>query len=332
MSETTAGDRAAGAAATSDRPQLPLGYGTLYAQEGGYRPRVVVTVEGAGMLRVVSRPPMGEYLRRLWQRRHFIVADSRARVESSNRVNILGSVWLVLNPLLSGVVYFVIFGLVLQGRRGIDNFPGYLIIGVFMFQFTIRCLTQGSRSISGGKSLIRAFSFPRASLPVAMVLRETLKFIPALITMLVLIIAIPYVMPLLDPGGEPLELRISWLWLLFPGVLVLQLVLNLGIALLAARVTAKIPDLTQVISIFARFWLYGSAVFFSIDRFDAVPALQTIMRLNPMYLVLDIARDLLLYATAPSWMSWALLSAWSAGVLVAGAVYFWRGEETYGSS
>lgn len=294
-----------------------------------YRARTTIEVDPTGLLHVLGRPPLGEYLRRLWQRRHFILADSRARVQTDSRENLLGSLWLVLNPLLSGAVYFVIFGLVMNGSRGIENFLGYLVIGVFLFQYTIQCLNQGSRSISGGRQLIRAFSFPRAALPVAVVMRETLRFLPALATMLVLVLAIPFVVPLMDPGGEAIALRLGWSWLLLPAVLVLQLGLNTGLALVAARVTARIPDLTQIIGILARFWLYGSAVFFAVDRFAAYPALSAIMQINPMFLVIDIARDLLLYGAVPSWGTWALLAAWSSGLLVLGTLVFWQAEETY---
>ena len=318
--------------ASSGEPQIPLGYGTLYAQKGGYRPRAVVAVEGSELTRVLSRPPMAEYLRRLLRRRHFIMADARAKVEAGNRTNLLGSVWLVLNPLLDGIVYFAIFGLILQSSRGIENFPGYLIIGVFLFQFTTRCLVQGSRSVISGKSMIRSFAFPRASLPVATIIRETLSFVPALITMLVLVLAMPSLMPALNPNADAIELHVTWRWLLLPLIFALQFALNLGLALFTARLTARIPDLTQVISIVVRFWLYGSAVFFSIDRFAAFPAMQDLMRVNPMYIVLDMARDSLLYSTTPSWTSWTLLSVWAIGLLVAGMVFFWRGEESYGAA
>ncbi|WP_158277187.1 ABC transporter permease [Serinibacter arcticus] len=295
------------------------------------RPRHVVVVPTDDLSPVLARPPLPVYLRRLWHRRHFVVADSRARVVSSNRANLLGSIWLVLNPLLDGAVYFVLFGLVLTGSRGIENYPGYLIVGVFLFQFTIQCLVQGSRAISGGRPLIRSFSFPRAVLPVAVVVRQVIRFLPALITMLVLVMLLPVALPSMA-DGDPVRQPLAWTWLLLPVVLVLQLLLSTGLALVAARVTARIPDLTQIIAILARFWLYASAVFFSIDRFADYPVLHAVMQVNPMYLVLDAARDLLLYATVPSAGTWAGLTAWSVGLLVVGTVWFWRGEESYGRS
>jgi len=231
---------------------------------------------------------------------------------------ILGQAWLVLKPLLDGAAYAIVFGLVLKSSRGIENFLGYLIIGIFMFSFTARCLSQGATSVANGKSLVRGFSFPRASLPISAVLRETLGMAPVVATMLVLITAVP-------PHAE-----ITWRWILFPIVIVLQVAFNLGIGLIAARIVHGVRDLTNLISVGTRFWLYGSAVFFSYDAFIQHPTALAIVKINPLFLVLDISRDLLLYGQTPDLRSWLILLTWSSIALAIGFTYFWRGEEGYG--
>lgn len=267
---------------------------------------------------VGRRPPLGTYIKQLWTRRFFIMADSRAKVASGTRQMVLGNAWLVIKPVLDGVVYLLIFGLLLRSSRGIDNFIGYLLIGVFMFQFTARCLSTGANSITGGRNLIRSFSFPRASLPIAAVLRETLSMIPVVVSMMVLILVIP-------PHAE-----LSWRWALFPAVFALQLLFNTGIALFAARLVARVRDLTNVIAFVTRFWLYGSAVFFSYDQFVNHPTLLALMQANPLFVVLDMTRDTLLYARTPELTSWLTLAAWALVASVGGFVFFWRAEETYG--
>jgi len=284
------------------------------------RPVRVESVDRTLLQPVSGRPPLSDYLGHVWQRRHFIWADARAHVLGGTSGNLLGTAWLVINPVLDGAVYYVIFALLLRANRGIDNFLGYLIIGVFLFQFTTQCLTQGARSVVAGRQLIRSFAFPRAALPVAAVVRQTISFVPVLLVMVTLIAAIPPVEP------------VTWRWVLVPGALALQMMLNLGLALLAARAVSAFPDLTHLISVFTRFWLYGSAVFFSYERFIDHPVLLEVVQLNPMFIVLDITRDSLLYGVTPSAQSWRVLAAWSVALLVAGTVYFWRGEESYGSA
>ena len=271
-----------------------------------------------GIRPVGRRPALGPYLIALWDRRHFIWADSRARVSSGTRGMILGKGWLVLKPVLDAGVYLVIFGMILKTNRGIENFVGYLLVGVMMFGFTARCLSSGANSISAGRNLVRSFPFPRVSLPIAAVLREILNFIPGILTLMVLVLVFP-------PHAN-----LSWRWGLFPAILALQIVFNLGISMIAARLVAHVRDLANVISFLTRFWLYGSAVFFSFERFVEHPTALTIMRANPLFVVLDMTRDVLLYAKTPALSSWLTLTAWALGIILAGFVYFWQAEESYG--
>lgn len=287
---------------------------TTPAEQG--RGRHVEEVDPArwGLRRVAGRPPLRTYLEQVWDRRHFVLADARGRVGSGTRDTRLGTAWLVLRPVLDGMAYFVLFGLLLEVDRGIVNFVGYLLVGVFLFSFTSRCLTQGAQALLSGRNLIRSFSFPRAVLPLAVVVREVLGLVPVLAAMLLLVLALP-----------PAE-QITWRWVLLPVLIALQTVFNLGLALLAARATARLPDLNQVIGLLTRFWLYGSAVFFSYDAFVTHPGLLRLLSWNPMFLVLDIARDVLLYGRTPSPASWAQLTLWAGGMLALGTVVFWRGE------
>lgn len=268
--------------------------------------------------RVGARPGFADYLHRLWAYRRFIAYDAKSRVMSGNRRDRLGSIWLILNPVLNGLTYYLIFGLFLKTGGGIENFIGYLVIGVFLFQFSSRAITNGARSVQQNRSVIQAFSFPRASLPIAVNLRELLANIPVFIVMMLIVLLAP-----------PTE-AITWKWVLIIPALTLQWVFNLGVGLILARVISKVNDVVHLLSFALRAWMYASAVFYSYERFIDHPALLRIVELNPLFNVLDIVRDCLLYAQLPSWQSWAVLSCWAVGTLAVGTVFFWRAEETYG--
>lgn len=276
-------------------------------------------VDTRALIRVGARPEFLDYLVQLWDRRQFIGYDARAKVQAGSRKDRLGSFWLILNPVLNGLTYFLIFGLLLQTSRGIDNFIGYLVIGVFLYQISARSISNGARSLQTNRSIMRAFTFPRAALPIAANMRENLAAVPVVITMLVIIVLLP-----------PTE-GITWLWILLLPALGLQMLMNLGLSLILARVVSHVNDVAHLLSFGLRLWMYGSGVFFSYDRFIGNDVILSLVKLNPLFNVLDIARSCLLYAQMPSWQSWAILSAWSLALLAVGIAYFWQGEESYGS-
>ncbi|MCA1781505.1 MAG: ABC transporter permease [Dermatophilaceae bacterium] len=266
---------------------------------------------------VLARAPLGRYLRSLWQRRHFILADSRARAFSGNRDMVLGNLWLVGRPLLEGAVYYIIFGLLLKTSRGIDNFTGFLLIGVFLFSYTARCVTRGVASMAAARNLIQSFAFPRAAIPLAVLLREAWSMLPVLGTLVVLLVVVP-------PGTT-----VTATWLLFPVVFILHTLFNTGVVLYAARLGATTPDLKYLLTYGVRLWFYGSGVMFSVDRFVSHPFWLAVLKANPLYLVLEISRDLLLYDTVSPGRDWLILGAWAVVTASLGFAYFWQGETGY---
>lgn len=277
-----------------------------------------VQVKSSGLSRVGARPGFVDYLRSLWRFRSFILRDSRSRVLSGSADDSLGRVWLFLNPILNGATYFFVFGILFGTGRGIPNFIGYLIIGVFLFRFTSSAITAGARSITSNRQIVRAFTFPRATLPISVNVRELLSQGPMFAMMILLILVIP-----------PFE-GITWLWLLLIPLVALQFLFNVGLSLILARIVDWLPDVNHLLNFGTRVWLYLSAVFFSVDRFADHPELMKIMELNPMFCVLDIARDSLLYAELADPKRWLVLGGWTVLFLIVGIVYFWQAEERYG--
>ncbi|MEV7606247.1 ABC transporter permease [Paenarthrobacter sp. NPDC089322] len=277
-----------------------------------------MSVDMRKLTRVGARPGFLDYLVQLWDFRQFIFYDARARVQSGTRRDRLGSTWLLLNPVFNGLTYYLIFGILLQTSRGIENYVGYLVVGIFLFQFSSGSINEGARSIRNGKSVVQAFNFPRAALPLGANIREILSAVPLVLGMLLIIVVLP-----------PAE-TISWLWLLIVPAVILQSLFNLGIGMILARTISKVNDVAHLLPFALRAWMYGSAVFYSYERFVSDQTLLGILKLNPLFNVIDIVRSCVLYNTIPSWESWASLAVVSLAALMVGFVFFWKGEETYG--
>lgn len=275
----------------------------------------------APRLRTIGRrPSLGSYLAQLWQRRYFIYADSRARAFSGNRDYILGNLWLIGKPILDGITYYIIFALILQIDRGMPNFVGFLLIGIFMFTFTTRATNSAVTAMISSRNLLQSFSFPRASIPLAVLTREVLSMVPVLATMFFLIIV-------LAPEDAPVV--VTWKWLAFLAIFGLQTMFNTGVVLYCARLGSALPDLKFFIGFLTRLWYYGSGVMFPITRFVKDEFWVAVLQFNPMYLVLDMSRDILLFDVLPSSRSWMVLGAWAVLTPIMAFLYFWQGEESY---
>lgn len=271
------------------------------------------------LTRVGARQSLPAYIAELWRFRAFILYSARSRLQSQNTSHLLGNVWLVITPVLNGLTYFLIFGLLLQTSRGVENFVGFLIIGVFMFSMTNRAVSGGARSLQQNKNVVSAFRFPRATLPIAENLKELLGFLPGMVAMLLMVLVIP--------PAEP----IGWSWLLVIPVVLLQFLVNVGISLFLARFVSTMADIAQLIPFAIRLWMYGSGVFYSFERFVKDETLLAILEFNPLHQVLTLVRNAVLYGSVSDWTNWAILGGWAVGSCVIGMIVFWASEEKYGA-
>ena len=230
---------------------------------------------------------------------------------------ILGNLWLILNPILDVAVYAFIFGLVLRTSRGIDNFIGFLIIGVIFFSFFTRSVTAGSGLIQNSRALISSFSFPKASLAFSEFIRKLIDdAIPAIVAVL---------LALISQFREP----ISWKIIFVIPLYFLLHIFSLGIMLIVARATAFMPDLKPIVSLILRALFFCSGIFYSVEHFPAHNPIRLTMEYNPVYKFLMAVRDSVLYNATPDGNTWLVLCAWSIGAFAFGLIFFWKAEERY---
>jgi len=230
---------------------------------------------------------------------------------------VLGNIWHLLNPLLLLLVYYVIFGVLIPGvHGGMDNFLGFLSIGIFLFQYCRKCFTQGSKAIVSNEGLIRTLNFPRGLLPISAVVGQTLAFLPSIAVMCAFALV----------TGEPLTI----LWFLLIPLMLLYSMFNLGAAFLLARVTNAFRDIDNLLPFVFRLLFYASGV--PIPLQQMVPdgsVWESVLLLNPIYSFLTLARGFLLQ-TPFGFAELSSALAWTAILLIGGSVFFHRGELQYG--
>lgn len=283
------------------------------------REQRMILVDQESVRRVHVRPNLSAYLKTLWNRRFFIWADARAQALREGDNTFLGKLWVFINPLIQVIVYVVIFGLVLKTNRGIDNFVGFLVIGVIYFGFISTALNSGNGMVQGNKNMITSFNFPAASVVLSNALKNFLDNIaPAVVAVVIALLFQLHKIPSLA------------LFLLVPAFLLMHLFM-LGLTFIVARATAFIPDLKAIVSLVSRALFFLSGVFFPISRYVTDGSIVKLLELNPCYLYLSLFRGIVLDGNPGSLAQWSELIAWSLGFLILGLVFFWRAEERYAS-
>lgn len=286
-----------------------------------------------GLRPLGGTPPLGTYLREAWQRRAFSWASAVGDLRAQHMDTALGNLWHLLNPALMIAVYYLIFGVVLGIDRSVDNFIGFLAVGVLAYQWSQKSAISGARAIISGEGLIRSLQFPRLLLPLATILKETLAFLPGVPLMLVVVVVTE--LSIGPDAGGPIN-PISWAWLLIVPVFFIQVAFNLGVSLFTARLSDRFRDTVNLLPFIFRLIFYASGVLYPIsDRFtffEARPWLTELATVNPFYSLIGLWRDALMVSyDAPTLdLMWISVSVWTVVLVIGGVLLFRAGEKEFG--
>jgi teichoic acid transport system permease protein len=255
------------------------------------------------------------YVRELWDRRDFAVFLAVGNLRARNASTALGLLWWVLDPILLGLVYYLVFGVILQTGRGDATFIAYLLSGMFPFYYTRAALQGGANSVTQNARMLVNLRFPRLILPIAALIEGLVGFLASVVIYLVLIV--PFA------GSFP-----GTAFLLFPAVLVLHTMFNLGLGAFFARIAVPFRDIGNVIPYLLRIWLYLSPIIWTLDFLDRAPAAAVrALKFNPMYHFLSLYRTALEGSEFDS-QSLAISAVWAVVVFAIGVSSFVRAEKT----
>lgn len=270
----------------------------------------------AKLTRVGTRANLFVYLREVWARRSFASTFAWFQLNAQTARSSLGIAWIVIVPSLQILIYGLIFGFVLGSNRP-DNYIPYLLVGVAFFQMISNAMTDGAQAIVGNQALVNSLDFPRALLPVAVMIANALECLPVIALCL---IGLPFM-------GEPVT--VEWL-LLIPMILLLSM-FSAGLTFISARLSVFWADFKQLLPFFARVFFYVSGIFWSVEKLGKDnPVLSFLLWNNPMQLLISLARSVTVTGYDVSIYDWISASVWAVVVFVTGLIYFWLAEEKYG--
>jgi teichoic acid transport system permease protein len=260
----------------------------------------------------VGLPPLRTYLRDLWKRREFAVELARTNLRAQHYNTALGQLWLILNPVLLGLVYFGLVWIIGRGNKGTD-FLAHLMLGLFAFRLVSTSVGQGARSVVGGGRLILNIPFPRALLPLASVMTAFMRFLPTLI-----VYAIVHAV-----AGLPVGLNLLWA---LP-IIALLTIFAAGAAMVAATAQVYFRDVSNFLPYFTRIWLYSSPILYY--AYEVPSRFKPIVEANPLYPMLTSLSDVVNLGLAPSAGMLAWSAGWAVAAFIIGALFFVSREREF---
>ncbi len=251
----------------------------------------------------------------LWHYRELFFILAWRDISVRYKQTVIGVVWAIIRPLLTMVVFTVIFGRVAKLPSDGDA-PYALLVFAAMLPWTLfsTSLSDASNSLIGNVNLISKVYFPRLIIPTATIVTNFVDFLISLVILLVLMIYYRFA-----PG---------WNMLLLPVFLLLALLASLGPGLWITALNVKYRDFRYVIPFIVQFGLYVSPVGFSSS---VIPGQWRLLySLNPMVGVIDGFRWCILGgASTIYWPGFALSLVVVAFFLWLGVSQFRKMEKTF---
>ena len=262
------------------------------------------------------------HLKELWKYRDLIRLFVKRNFISQYKQTVLGPAWAVIQPLLTTVIFTLIFGNIAGlAPGGVSSFVYYLC-GTVFWQYFASCLTMVSHTFTGNANIFGKVYFPRMVLPVSTVLTNLISLAIQFGFFLV-----AWVIFLCIPGYQ---MHPGWQIALLPVLLVQLALLALGCGIIISALTTKYRDLAMLVSFGVQLWMYATPVAYSAAMFEG-GRWDFLYWCNPTCPIIEALRYAFLGPAAAQFRPgmWGLSWVTTFAILFVGVLLFSRVERTF---
>jgi teichoic acid transport system permease protein len=259
-------------------------------------------------------PEVRPYLAETIEHVMFAYEKSRLDLKAAHKDTWFGRLWNVLNPLLLGMVYWLLVQVIFSGG-GDDPYRtlAQILGGLFLFSFPSGALSLGARSIVSGGTFVLNTRIPRLILPIGSTISAFLNFVPSL-----LIYALIHVV-----AGLPIGPQLLWV---LP-ILALLCVISLGLATTFATLNVYFRDVAAFLPYVTRIWMYLTPIIYLYTFFPE--DIRWVQHVNPLGGLFTALQQVLIDGASPSASYVLSATGWSFGILVLGVYLFLRRERDF---
>lgn len=261
-------------------------------------------------------------LKEVWAYRDLTLLFVKRNFISLYKQTVLGPAWAVVQPLLTTVIFTIVFGnLAGLAPEGVNGFVYYLC-GTIFWQYFATSLTMTSTTFTANSSIFGKVYFPRLVLPISTVITNLIS-----LGIQFVFFIIAWTIFLFVPGTtmEP-----SWLIALLPALIVEIALLALGVGIIISALTTKYRDLAMLVSFGVQLWMYATPVAYPATLFSGT-RWESLYWCNPMTPIIETIKYSFIGSSAAQFRPTFLLIsvATTIVILFIGVLLFSRVEKTF---
>lgn len=254
----------------------------------------------------------------IWRYRDLIMLFVRRDFVANYKQTILGPLWFLLQPLLTTLVFTVIFGKI--AKISTDGLPQILFYlgGIVAWNYFSSCLTKTADTFVANAGIFGKVYFPRLAIPVSVVITNLITFCIQFGLFLLVMLYYFFAGSVIQPN----------LWILLTPLLLLQMAaLGLGVGILVSSMTTKYRDLNFLVSFGVQLWMYATPVVYPMSQIPG--KWQWVYLFNPMATVIETFRFAYLGAGTINLVRLLASAGITIAILVSGIILFSRVEKDF---
>lgn len=258
--------------------------------------------------------------RELWRYKDLCSLFVKRNIITQYKQTILGPLWFLIQPLMTTVMYMVVFGGIAKiSTDGLPQ-PLFYMAGICFWQYFSDCLTKTSNTFVENASIFGKVYFPRLVVPFANVLSNLVRFGIQFALFFVLYL---YYIIFTDAPVQP-----NWYALLLPVLVALLALMALGFGILFSSMTTKYRDLQILLTFLVTLWQYATPVIYPLSTISS-PKIKLIMQLNPITGIVEFFKYGILGTGCHEWWMLGYSFAFTVILLFVGIIVFNKVQRSF---
>lgn len=236
--------------------------------------------------------------------KEFLKSNVKKDIRGKYKGSFLGILWSFINPLLSVLVYAIVFPYIM--RIKVDNYLIYLITGIIPWTFFTSSINMGIISVLSNADIIKKVYFPRIILPISTVTSCLVNFLISCVIILLFCIF----------SGVGISFNLLWL----PLIAVIQYIMLLGFTFILSAIQMYMRDIEHIVNFILSMTFYVTPILYTPDIFPK--SLSWILKLNPMAYLVNAYRSIFFYKSTPDIVGLGIVGLFSIIIFVIGYIIF----------